>query len=405
MVLDIIDFCQQFYASTFIPILYFHWPHEIQWSCPSILKEMSTQNTVMEEKIKFHKNPDYFITDSYAYFGFVNINSSPSKMDFVVLGPVYSTPVSEETLHSFLRECQLTGDSRNEMSHVLLNSPNITFHQFLSMLSFIHLCINEEKIEIESHFNTHFDASAQYGISKRYSEHSYESRENGECHNTWEFEQALTDCISHGDVPRLQATLNMQHKEFPIKSGVLSHNVLQHTRNLFIVTATLATRAAVAGGLDTEQAYHLSDLYIQECENTQSVDTLDTLTYTMIIDFTTRVGNRKLPIEGMSKDVFRCIQYISQHPNEEIRVDDVAAFIKRSRSYITKKFKKELGFDISSFIMRCKLEEAKSLLTYTNKPLSEISSYLCFSSQSYFQNVFKKKYGMTPLQYRKNIQK
>lgn len=405
MVLDIIDFCQQFYASTFIPILYFHWPHEIQWSCPSILKEMSTQNTVMEEKIKFHKNPDYFITDSYAYFGFVNINSSPSKMDFVVLGPVYSTPVSEETLHSFLRECQLTGDSRNEMSHVLLNSPNITFHQFLSMLSFIHLCINEEKIEIESHFNTHFDASAQYGISKRYSEHSYESRENGECHNTWEFEQALTDCISHGDVPRLQATLNMQHKEFPIKSGVLSHNVLQHTRNLFIVTATLATRAAVAGGLDAEQAYHLSDLYIQECENTQSVDTLDTLTYTMIIDFTTRVGNRKLPIEGMSKDVFRCIQYISQHPNEEIRVDDVAAFIKRSRSYITKKFKKELGFDISSFIMRCKLEEAKSLLTYTNKPLSEISSYLCFSSQSYFQNVFKKKYGMTPLQYRKNIQK
>lgn len=319
--------------------------------------------------------------------------------------PVYSTPVSEETLHSFLRECQLTGDSRNEMSHVLLNSPNITFHQFLSMLSFIHLCINEEKIEIESHFNTHFDASAQYGISKRYSEHSYESRENGECHNTWEFEQALTDCISHGDVPRLQATLNMQHKEFPIKSGVLSHNVLQHTRNLFIVTATLATRAAVAGGLDAEQAYHLSDLYIQECENTQSVDTLDTLTYTMIIDFTTRVGNRKLPIEGMSKDVFRCIQYISQHPNEEIRVDDVAAFIRRSRSYITKKFKKELGFDISSFIMRCKLEEAKSLLTYTNKSLSEISSYLCFSSQSYFQNVFKKKYGMTPLQYRKNIQK
>lgn len=405
MVLDIIDFCQQFYASTFIPILYFHWPHEIQWSCPSILKEMSTQNTVMEEKIKFHKNPDYFITDSYAYFGFVNINSSPSKMDFVVLGPVYSTPISEETLHSFLRECQLTGDSRNEMSHVLLNSPNITFHQFLSMLSFIHLCINEEKIEIESHFNTHFDASAQYGISKRYSEHSYESRENGECHNTWEFEQALTDCISHGDVPRLQATLNMQHKEFPIKSGVLSHNVLQHTRNLFIVTATLATRAAVAGGLDAEQAYHLSDLYIQECENTQSVDTLDTLTYTMIIDFTTRVGNRKLPIEGMSKDVFRCIQYISQHPNEEIRVDDVAAFIRRSRSYITKKFKKELGFDISSFIMRCKLEEAKSLLTYTNKSLSEISSYLCFSSQSYFQNVFKKKYGMTPLQYRKNIQK
>ncbi|HBA68914.1 MAG TPA: hypothetical protein DCZ40_06105 [Lachnospiraceae bacterium] len=48
-----------------------------------------------------------------------------------------------------------------------------------------------------------------------------------------------------------------------------------------------------------------------------------------------------------------------------------------------------------------KLEEAKSLLTYTDKPISEISNYLCFSSQAYFQNVFKKKYEITPNEYRK----
>ena len=56
---------------------------------------------------------------------------------------------------------------------------------------------------------------------------------------------------------------------------------------------------------------------------------------------------------------------------------------------------------MNSFIMRCKLEEAKSLLTHTDKSISEISSYLCFSSQAYFQNVFKKKYGITPNAYRK----
>jgi AraC-like DNA-binding protein len=50
--------------------------------------------------------------------------------------------------------------------------------------------------------------------------------------------------------------------------------------------------------------------------------------------------------------------------------------------------------------MRRKLEEAKSLLKFTDKSISEISEYLCFSTQSYFQNVFKKKYGMTPKKYR-----
>ena len=69
------------------------------------------------------------------------------------------------------------------------------------------------------------------------------------------------------------------------------------------------------------------------------------------------------------------------------------------------KFKKELGFDVCSFIMRCKLEEAKSLLTYSDKTLSEISNYLCFSSQAYFQTVFKKKYGLTPTQYRNQTHK
>ena len=51
-------------------------------------------------------------------------------------------------------------------------------------------------------------------------------------------------------------------------------------------------------------------------------------------------------------------------------------------------------------VLKSKLEEAKSLLLFSKKNLAEISSHLCYSSQAYFQNVFKKKYGMTPLQYR-----
>ena len=165
---------------------------------------------------------------------------------------------------------------------------------------------------------------------------------------------------------------------------------------------TLATRASIQGGLDIEEAYQLSDLYIQECEKTLFPDKIDQLYYPMLIDFTTRVSRRQLPIDGMSKDIFQCIQYISKHTNEPLRVNDVADYIGKSRSYITRKFQTELGFGISAFIMKCKLEEAKNLLSFTNKSLSEISNYLCFSSQAYFQNVFKKNYGITPLQYREN---
>ncbi|MBS6171753.1 AraC family transcriptional regulator [Ruminococcus sp. AF25-13] len=94
------------------------------------------------------------------------------------------------------------------------------------------------------------------------------------------------------------------------------------------------------------------------------------------------------------------MNYIRSHTNEPIHMDDVAAQIDRSTSYVTKMFKSELGINPGAYINRCKLEEAKSLLTYTEKSLSEISNYLCYSSQAHFQTAFKKQYGMTPMQYR-----
>ncbi len=216
-------------------------------------------------------------------------------------------------------------------------------------------------------------------------------------HNTWHYERLMTQCIQDGDEKGLQTLLTSAASG--LTEGIIADNTLRQQKNIFITTATLATRAAVSGGMDIEQAYQLSDTYIQECERSNSVSHISDLTYSMLMDFTRRVGQNKIPA-GMSTEIFECIQYIQQHTNEPIQVGDVVEHIGKSRTYVTTKFKNELGFDISSFIMRCKLEDAKGLLSYTDRSLSEIANYLCFSSQSYFQNVFKKKFGCTPKQFR-----
>ena len=400
--MDWIHFCQSFYSATYIPISYYRWPKEFIWANPKSLRNMSNYSAVFADKIKFTNPPDYFITDSYAYFGLINIDDSPSKMDFLIIGPLFSTPCSDEMIHDFLYEGRLSGESAEEMRQFLLATPPVYFQQLLSLLSFLNLCINGNKIDIGKHFNLYSETGIQENISRRFSSEMYEKRENEYFHNTYELEKFLIDCIERGDVSELQNKLYMQADETNYTSGLLSLNPLRNKQNLFISMATLAARASIRGGLDIEQAYQLSDLYIQECERTLFPDKIDQLCYTMLVDFSTRVSHQQLPIDGMSKDIFQCIQFISKHTNEPLRVSDVADHIGKSSSYITRKFQKELGFGINAFIMRCKLEEAKNLLTFTEKSLSEISTYLCFSSQAYFQNVFKKKYGITPLQYRKN---
>ena len=100
---------------------------------------------------------------------------------------------------------------------------------------------------------------------------------------------------------------------------------------------------------------------------------------------------------------FSAVQFIRNHTNSQIGIDDVASAVGKSRSYITKLFRCETGKSISEFIAEAKLQDAKRLLRYSDKSLADIANYLCFSSQAYFQTVFKRKVGITPGEYRRKF--
>ena len=230
-----------------------------------------------------------------------------------------------------------------------------------------------------------------------------DNMENNRTHNTYRFERELFQLVQNGNAAALQDFLTANTLE--LEEGKLAQTPLRHTKNLFIVTAIkTAMLGAIPGGVGVEKTYQLLDLYIQECEKLQSIEKIQALQYSMILDFCQQAGETKIP-DGISSEIYACMNFIRTHTNDTISVDDVADSIQRSSSYTMKKFKEEMGFTIGSFITRCKLEEAKSLLTYSEKSLAEISNYLCFSSQPHFQSLFKKQYHMTPLEYRKKSQK
>lgn len=398
MIENLKEFCRLFYASTFIPVSVCQAPNLVEYSYPTNHEDIRNISSTLPAMLEFHKNPDYFILQSFSYFGCVKLEEYNR---YLIIGPVFSVPVTDSTIRMFMKECAISLEYRDRITSFLTNTPLISFNQFIQTLAFLHLALNHQTVDLTRHF--HIDGSpSQEEISAIHSGRIHEAKEDQIFHNTYSFEQQYLECVKNGDTTRLKKLMDSVEKRLIM--GKIADTRLRNEKNLMIACTTLTTRAAIAGGMDIEQAYQLSDVYINEGEKMQSVEALTTLQRTMIFDFAERVAQSKLP-NGLSKEVSDCVQFISQHTNELIRVDDVAAFSGKSRSYISQKFKKELGFDIGSFIMRCKLEEAKSLLTYSDQSLSEISSYLCFSSQAYFQNVFKKKYGLTPMQYRNQTMK
>ena len=66
-------------------------------------------------------------------------------------------------------------------------------------------------------------------------------------------------------------------------------------------------------------------------------------------------------------------------------------------------FKKEKGISLSDYVIQEKLKIASSLLKGTNLSISIIASNIGYTNFSYFTQVFKKVYGVSPSEYRQKV--
>lgn len=354
-------FCKHFFASHYIPIAYYEHNQFI----------LSIGNP--------EENPLYLSSANALH----NSNRFPAT---------YTS--SDSGLYGMVIE-------KNTNGHYIIGPVyNYSYYQFLNTLVFIHLLLNDEELSVTDDFNVS-DMKYENEIATLQVEQSYLARDEHREHGTYQFEQQLLEYVKQGNPERMKSFLLAAVQETPMTEGKLADSPLRQAKNLLIGIVTMVGKyGAIPGGMDIEQTYQLIDTYIQECEKLIALDDITNLQYNMIMDFTNRVSISQTPPE-ISEEVFSCVQYIKNHINEPLKIEDIAQSIHRSQSYITKKFKTEIGKTIGEYILTTRMKEAKTLLKYTKKSLSEISDYLCFSSQPYFQNTFKKYYGITPAAYRK----
>lgn len=390
---NLIQTLQIIYSATFMPI---HLYEGDTCLCSFPVNELPTDFiSVYKNKLTdTPKDIHYISTKEFLHVGIVKNQKHNIE---VIIGPTSSLTLTESDIDSVISTYALPLTYKEIIAEFYDKTPVFSLSQFLNILALIHKEVNNKLINVFDEFGF-LNKVTEHAVGKHHSDALVQRKEQSIFHDSYHFEQQYYNLIEKGDVDGL---LHFIQTAPTIIEGRTSSDSLRQAKNIFISSTVLATRHAIAGGLDIETAYQLSDSYIQEVEKMSDQASITALNATCSIDFTKRVAEAKMPA-GMSQDIFSAIQFISNHVNQNISVEDVAKQLNMDRTTLSKKFKRELGFNISNYIMRRKLEEAKSLLTYTDKTISEISEYLCFSTQSYFQNVFKAKYGMTPKEYRKN---
>lgn len=90
-------------------------------------------------------------------------------------------------------------------------------------------------------------------------------------------------------------------------------------------------------------------------------------------------------------------KYIEENfSNSSLSISDISEKLCVNQTYLRKMFKSQMDMTLSEYITQYRMQEAKKLITTTDEKLSVVAEKVGFSDVSYFSNVFKKYYGISP---------
>lgn len=116
------------------------------------------------------------------------------------------------------------------------------------------------------------------------------------------------------------------------------------------------------------------------------------------------VERRSTDVLAVSDDlVASAINYINQHANRVVSVEDVAAAVGLSRRMLHNRFKQAIGRSIHDEIKRVRIQQAIRMLVETNMTVTEIALAMGYSGPEKLSRYFQRETGATPLAYRKKI--
>lgn len=357
-------------------------------------------NAYKDEVLSVSSHIGYFITPQFHYYGIVN--SGDYK---IVIGPAYQICINDQALKELAFRCDVPQEETDEFVSGMKRIIPMQLDSILQVLCAMNYVMNEEKLGLGDIliYDAEQKSLKQTLEKERVGDNFYAENarhmQNEQIHNTLALEQTLVNFVRRGDT----ATLKKWIEGFPaIRGGVIATNQLRQSKNTFIVTATLISRAAIRGGMDVDDALSLSDAYIQKCEVLSDVERITNLQYRMVFDYTEHVEKLRRGTTP-SKLVLDVSNYVQHHLSENITTEEIAKELYMNRSWLSVKFKNEAGVTLNEFILREKIDEAKRLLCYTDKSIMAISAYLGFSSHSHFSRVFKKYADCLPGEYRKKF--
>ena len=282
-----------------------------------------------EEVFAISEHVGYYASPLFHYYGVLNAGDVR-----IVVGPTAQIMADEQQLRELAFRLDVPQEKVPafvEGMNAIMRLPVETLLQMLCTLN--HFLNAGEKLELSDlAIHEAEQTMIKSGIEHRRTSRVYEQEERDkQAHNTLAIEEALMGIVRRGDSVALKRWLSSAPA---VQGGTIAGDQLRQLRNTFVVTATLVSRAAIRGGMRQDDAFSLSDAYIQRVELLTSHSKILNLQYNMLLEFTEQVEklHRGQHTTKLSLDV---ANYVRHHLSEQISVEKMAGEFFLSRPYLS----------------------------------------------------------------------
>jgi len=104
---------------------------------------------------------------------------------------------------------------------------------------------------------------------------------------------------------------------------------------------------------------------------------------------------------GVRRDIRRAKFSIETNYMQKFSIQELADSLHLERSYFSTLFKREVGCSPQQYLIRCRLENAASLLADQKMRPGEVAMAVGYPDEFSFSRAFRKAYGISPSEYRK----
>ena len=99
--------------------------------------------------------------------------------------------------------------------------------------------------------------------------------------------------------------------------------------------------------------------------------------------------------------VLKIVAYINENYQASITLEGISKRFFISKNTLCKRFRSVMNISLIQYVIYVRLNKAKMYLTTTSKSMEEVAELSGFPSANYFSLIFKKSFGISPMEYRK----